>query len=347
MLFLETQFIVGAVLGFIALSLEMRFIYVSCGKLKELMLFNKLIWIISLIIYFVCILSCTGVIIYELLYMKNTQFFTILLLSRNVTVIIIIYIMLLNMYGRLKYVFIGTIHQPSLKTLKYYFISIQVMFFFWDIIVTSSKYVIYTYICTYIYTRYRHAKSESCMHIYIVIDLVYEYKVGKNKVYGIGFVISWFLLCFYYLLYLVITPFMLKLFINKLFQMHNNLMLNMGKIGGMDRYDVLIKLIVKYVILYSFQYITTLARLVVQLRNGTMDPSELELIIGLITFYLDLMANMGALYLQHKFSEKDYHGCCLICNKWGLKCIQSRFVAPILPVFNDSNTAITQNNPKP
>ena len=147
------RFIIAMILGFNALLLGIRFVYKSCNKLSDMMIFNKLIWITSLILYFFGIISYTimqvaGTLGYFFGYLIHDAFFVL----NRFSLMAIIYIMLLNMYGRLKYVFIGTPCEISNIKLKCYFIAINLIWLIIISVFVIQSSALYIYVYWYIYS---------------------------------------------------------------------------------------------------------------------------------------------------------------------------------------------------
>ena len=170
----------------------------------------------------------------------------------------------------------------------------------------------------------------TCMCVYIykatAINAFYFEKGIQFLEYGSRIKISWSLIISSYIFYLIIEPVIVGTFIFKLHKLNNNEM-DKTDLTISNENNVLTMITKKYIIVYSFQFITTFIRLLTQFTQSVLTTNintEIWLIASASTYYLDLIVNIGAIYLQYNFGKNDYYFCCYACDKSCLTCIQNK-----------------------
>ena len=126
MSFKPVRFIGGIIFGVIGIILSFRFIQNAYGKFKETSLTFKYIYVIMLIVYIIAV-------ILETVASSVYSSFSIYNIGRTMTAAIAVtsahtnlYVMLMNMYFRLKSSFIETPFEPKKSMMNIYFVFIQI-----------------------------------------------------------------------------------------------------------------------------------------------------------------------------------------------------------------------------
>mmetsp|Transcript_77317 Transcript_77317/g.94798 ORF Transcript_77317/g.94798 Transcript_77317/m.94798 type:complete len:110 (+) Transcript_77317:95-424(+) len=98
----------------------------------------------------------------------------------------------------------------------------------------------------------------------------------------------------------------------------------MGTVGGHEEYTLLIKVIAKYIVLFFFQYASTLWLFITVAIQAIGFGNVLVYTLFHYGILIDIHTNMLALYLQYKFAEKDYYKCCKFCDQFMFYCIKPK-----------------------
>ena len=114
---------------------------------------------------------------------------------------------------------------------------------------------------------------------------------------------------------------MLYLFVKKLYQLNKHINKNSDQKTPANE-SLLIKILVKYIILCSFQYISTIFMVLACLALAELGKNGITYTVGMIAYYTEAIINMTALYLQYKFGETHYYKYCKSCHKCVLYCVQ-------------------------
>ena len=158
-------------------------------------------------------------------------------------------------------------------------------------------------------------------HIYADIAFRYSFRNPKRQLYWDN---ARTLYLANYGLYTVFSGMMLYSFLSRLYLLNKELLKNRDKFARKEEYTKLIRVVVKYIVLCSFQLFSTLFWFITSLIVAKFESTELSHTFHNFAAYFDVIINMCALYLQYKFGENDYYKICKFCDQFVYYCIKPK-----------------------